>query len=114
MRIPNNNHFDIFKVRNFSRKKLWEIFPFSFMSASLRRNLENVKATVYGSERTLSIPICDALRFLTMELIDNTIDSKISTELRNSINYEKIDMETGNATGNKITLVHFHDRDKKK
>ena len=83
------------------------------MSASLRRNLEYVKATVYGSERTLSIPICEALRFLTMELIDNTIDSNIKTEFRNSIKYEKIDVETGNATGNKFTLVHFNDRDKK-
>ena len=84
------------------------------MSASLRRNLEYVKATVYISERTLRILICVALRFLIMEPIDNTIDSKISTEFRNSINYEKIDMETGNATQYKISLVHFNDRDKKK
>ena len=42
-----------------------------------------------------------------MEPIDNTIDSKISTEFRNSINYEKVGMETGNAPENKITLVHF-------
>ena len=95
-------------------KKLWEIFPFSSISASLRRNFENVKATVYGSERTLSIPICEALGLLAMEPIDNTIDSKISTEFRNSINYEKIDVETGNSNESKITLVHFHDRDKKK
>ena len=84
------------------------------MSSSLRRNLEYVKATVYGSERTLSIPICETLRFLTMELIDNTIDSNIKTEFRNSINYEKIDMETGNSNESKITLVHLYDKDKKK
>ena len=84
------------------------------MSASLRRNLEYVKATVYGSERTLSIAICAALRFLTMELIVNAIDSNMRTEFRNSINYEKIDIETGNATGNNFTLVHFNDSDKKK
>ena len=77
-------------------------------------NLEYVKATVYGSERTLSILIGEALRFLTMELIDNTIDSKMRTEFRNNIYYEKIDMETGNATQYKISLVHFNDRDKKK
>ena len=84
------------------------------MSSSLRRNLEYVKATVYGSERTLSIPICEALRFLAMELIDNTIDSNMRTEFRNSINYEKIYMETGNSNESKITLVHLYDKDKKK
>ena len=84
------------------------------MSASSRRNLEYAKASVYGSERTLSIPICEALRFLTMELIDNTIDSKMRTEFRNSINYEKNDMETENSNESKITLVCLDDRDKKK
>ena len=77
------------------------------MSSSFRWNLEYVKATVYGTERTLRIPICEALRLLTMEPIDNTIDNKISTEFRNSINYEKVGMETGNAPENKIALVHF-------
>ena len=60
------------------------------------------------------IPICEALRFLTMELIDNTIDSKMRTEFRNSINYEKNDMETENSNESKITLVCLDDRDKKK
>jgi regulator of replication initiation timing len=111
----NDLRADVFPVKTEIDGELVNVMiSFISMSASLRRNLEYVKATVYGSERTLSIPICEALRFLTMELIDNTIDSKMRTEFRNSINYEKIDMETGNATGNKITLVHFNDRDKKK
>ena len=111
----NDLRADVFPVKTEIDGELVNVMiSFISMSASLRRNLEYVKATVYGSERTLSIPICEALRFLTMELIDNTIDSKMRTEFRNSINYEKIDMETGNVNGNKITLVHLYDRDKKK
>ncbi len=111
----NDLRADVFPVKTEINGELINVMiSFSSMSASLRRNLEYVKATVYGSERTLSIPICEALRFLTMELIDNTIDSNMRTEFRNSINYEKIDMETGNVNGNKITLVHFHNRDKKR
>ena len=111
----NDLRADVFPVKTEINGELINVMiSFRSMSASLRRNLEYVKATVYGSERTLSIPICEALRFLTMELIDNTIDSKMRTEFRNSINYEKIDMETGNVNGNKITLVHLYDRDKKK
>ena len=106
---------DVFPVKTEINGELVNVMiSFSSMSASLRRNLENVKATVYGSERTLSIPICEAVRFLTMELIDNTIDSKMRTEFRNSIKYEKIDVETGNSNKSKITLVHFYDRDKKR
>ena len=111
----NDLRADVFPVKTEINGELINVMiSFSSMSASLRRDLEYVKATVYGSERTLSIPICEALRFLTMELIDNTIDSNMRTEFRNSINYEKIDVETGNATRNKITLVHFNDRDKKR